>query len=842
MLFAANRGLSYEDKLTVLHKHAAQLRSANSIDEITKYTLDAMEFALGFDFAEILAVETERLKVVGIRGATTVYEMSLNGPGIIVRAAKSKKSLRVSDTRKDPDYVDPQGYGWKSSLTMLSEVVVPVIVDNEVRALLNIENAQLDAFSSEDQTLLEILASHVGSEMKRLKYENRLLALHWHAQQLASVTSIDQIVEHTLDAMTNGLGFDYANVNFVDRGRLIAKGNRGAKNFENPGLAVDGPGVIVKAMNQKTSIRVADTRREPSFVDPMGLGWKGPRSTLSELAVPVLVDDVVVAVLNVENIAPDSYATEDQTLLETLALHVASSLRRLNEITKREHAESEIRRLSQFLESIIDNADVWLNVLDQNSRVRTWNKAAEEISGYSRDEVVGGDKIWEWLYPDEQYRKRTTQTIERIIQNELHEENFETTIKRKDGQIRIISWNSRSLFDVNHSPIGSVAIGLDVTEQVRLREELDRYSKHLEELVTERTMSLQESQERLNTIIQASPEGIVITDQSGIIIDCNPAALRHYTSRDQLVGKSAMELIAGKDRELVSILFAKIAEAGSIRDLGYTVCGEKGQEFPASISASVIKDAGGIPVAYIAIIKDLTEQNEMQERLRKAERMAVIGETAAMVGHDLRNPMQGISGAVYMLKTQECNLSENGKEMLHVIEDAVGRSDKIVNDLLDYSRELHLDVYPSNVKSLIDQSLASMKIPKNVNVINLTEEQATVEVDIEKMKRVCINLMKNAVDAMPNGGTLTITNREFNGNLSVSFADTGEGIRKEVLAKIWTPLFTTKAKGMGYGLAIVKRFVEAHGGSVSVDTNPGEGSTFTIRLPLKPRAREVPLA
>jgi len=534
------------------------------------------------------------------------------------------------------------------------------------------------------------------------------------------------------------------------------------------------------------------------------------------------------------------YATEDQTLLETLALHVASSLRRLNDLTKREHAENEIRRLSQFLESIIDNADVWLNVIDQNSRVRTWNKAAEEISGYSREEVVGDDAIWKCLYPDEQYRKRITETMERIIQNELHEENFETTIKRKDGQTRTISWNSRALFDVNHSPIGSVAIGLDVTEQVRLRGELDRYSKHLEELVNERTMSLQESQERLNAIIQASPEGIVVTDQNGMIIDCNPAALRHYSSRDQLVGKSAIELIAGKDRNLASNLFARIAEAGSIRDLGYAVCGEKGQEFPASISASVIKDAEGNPVTYIAIIKDLTEQNEMQERLRKVERMAVIGETAAMVGHDIRNPIQGISGAVYILKTQECKLSENGKEMLHVIEDAVERSDKIVNDLLDYSRELHLDMYPSNVKLLIDQSLAVMKIPKNINVINLTKEQPTVEVDIDKMKRVCLNLMKNAVDAMPNGGTLTITNRESDGNLSVSFADTGEGIREEILAKIWSPLFTTKAKGMGYGLSIVKRFVEVHGGSVSVDTNPGEGSTFTISLPLKPRTRSAP--
>ena len=108
------------------------------------------------------------------------------------------------------------------------------------------------------------------------------------------------------------------------------------------------------------------------------------------------------------------------------------------------------------------------------------------------------------------------------------------------------------------------------------------------------------------------------------------------------------------------------------------------------------------------------------------------------------------------------------------------------------------------------------------------------------MQRVCVNLIKNAVDAMPNGGALTITSTDSDGNLLVSFKDTGEGISEEILGKIWSPLFTTKAKGMGYGLAIVKRFIEAHGGAVNVETNLGKGSTFTISIPLHRKA-EAPM-
>jgi signal transduction histidine kinase len=231
---------------------------------------------------------------------------------------------------------------------------------------------------------------------------------------------------------------------------------------------------------------------------------------------------------------------------------------------------------------------------------------------------------------------------------------------------------------------------------------------------------------------------------------------------------------------------------------------------------------------------------ETREHLLRAERFAAIGETAAMVGHDLRNPLQGIAGAVYNLKTEEdSRLSKEGKEMLQIIQEDIGRSDKIINDLLEYSRELRLELSETNVKSITQDALAKVKIPKRVRVVDSTKNQPLIALDLEKMRRVFLNLTLNAVDAMPKGGTLTIASTRSGDNIHVTFKDTGEGMTTETLAKLWSPLFTTKAKGMGFGTSIAKRLVEAHGGSISVESKLGKGSTFTVTLPIKPSPQEV---
>ena len=508
-------------------------------------------------------------------------------------------------------------------------------------------------------------------------------------------------------------------------------------------------------------------------------------------------------------------------------------------VTDRKRAESEIRKLSQFLGGIIDNANVWINVLDENANVLIWNKAAEDISGYSREEVVGNDRIWKWLYPDDEYRREVIETADRIIEKGLSEENVTTRIRRKDGQTRIISWNSKGLHDENNHTTGSVALARDVTEQVRMQAELERYSKHLEELVEERTRSLRENEERLYAIIQGSPEGIIVIDPNRNITECNQAALQLHrsSSKDQLIGRNLFGLVTKKDHEVLARVFAEIVALETIRDLRITLVRSDSQEYPAEVSVSLVRDLAGSPVVYVAIVKDLTEENEVQERLRKAERLAVIGETAAMVGHDLRNPLQGISGAVYVLKQKFGSTGDAVTiEMLGLISSCVDDADKIVKELLDYSREIRLELTETNAKALINAAIQRVKMPSNVKIRNLAADTPGILVDVAKTQRVFVNLIGNAVDAMPTGGELSMTSTEAGGILEVKFADTGEGIPSDVMRNLWKPLKTTKSKGMGLGLAICKRIVETHGGSIEVESTPEKGTTFTIRLPIKPTA------
>lgn len=233
---------------------------------------------------------------------------------------------------------------------------------------------------------------------------------------------------------------------------------------------------------------------------------------------------------------------------------------------------------------------------------------------------------------------------------------------------------------------------------------------------------------------------------------------------------------------------------------------------------------------YSRYLERLVEQRTRQ--LRDAERMAAIGELASMVGHDIRNPLTAISGATYFLKNKSgLGADERSREMLDLIDENIEESNKIVSDLLEYSRDIQLDKSATNMLKLLEDTLSSIDIPENVVVVNNVGEEY-VEVDGQYVKRVFLNIIRNAFDAMPDGGTLTITSRKSIRGFELSFTDTGVGIPEEIIDEIWKPLFTTKPKGMGFGLAICKRIVERHGGEMEVESRVGEGTTFTGVFPL----------
>jgi signal transduction histidine kinase len=237
-------------------------------------------------------------------------------------------------------------------------------------------------------------------------------------------------------------------------------------------------------------------------------------------------------------------------------------------------------------------------------------------------------------------------------------------------------------------------------------------------------------------------------------------------------------------------------------------------------------------------VEDRTrELVEAQKRLLESERFSAIGELAAMIGHDLRNPLTAILNAAYYLRLKAgSDLDPKVGEMLDIIDKDVEYSNKIVSDLLEYSRAIRLDLSKSTPKSILKEALALVNTPANVQILDFTEDKPNMKVDIDKMKRVCVNVIKNAFDAMPEGGKLTIKSKKAGGNVEIVFADTGAGIPKETLARLFMPLFTTKARGMGFGLTICKRIIEAHGGKISAESTLGKGTTFTVSLPvnLKP--------
>jgi len=264
----------------------------------------------------------------------------------------------------------------------------------------------------------------------------------------------------------------------------------------------------------------------------------------------------------------------------------------------------------------------------------------------------------------------------------------------------------------------------------------------------------------------------------------------------------------------------------------------------------------------IIILRDVTERKryldgleaEVEERtrlLRNAERMAAIGETAAMVGHDLRNPLQVIVGSLSIIRRRLGSLSEETElpqvEQIGDLVDKVSRQtgymNKIVSDLQDYAKPIVPAFGDVDLEELIDDMMPAIKVPDNVALSTAFDEGLpTVWADGGLLRRVFTNLVTNAIQAMPQGGDLKIEGHALGGEVSVSIEDTGVGISEEAQANLFKPLITTKPKGMGLGLPVCKRMIEVHKGRIEVESEVGVGTTFTVKLPIGAgeRAADVP--
>lgn len=228
-----------------------------------------------------------------------------------------------------------------------------------------------------------------------------------------------------------------------------------------------------------------------------------------------------------------------------------------------------------------------------------------------------------------------------------------------------------------------------------------------------------------------------------------------------------------------------------------------------------------------------TDLAAMQEKLIRAERLAAVGELASGVGHELRNPLNVIRNCAYLLNIcLEDNSSEDIRNALDVLDKQVDVADKIVTDLMDFTRLKPPLPQRVDLHALIEESLGYINIPKAVTVkARVNGYSPHIRVDAEQIGRVFTNVITNAIQAMSGAGELEIGTGSDASGVRVTFTDSGCGIPAENIDRVFEPLFTTKSKGIGLGLAISKRLVEQNGGAIEVTSEPGRGTTFTVKLP-----------
>ncbi|MFI5450248.1 MAG: PAS domain S-box protein [Candidatus Bathyarchaeia archaeon] len=915
----------YENRLQALHTHALQLNSAKRVDTIVKCTLDAMEFTLGFGHAYFLSVEKHSLQIKGSRGRPLAFSaLPLDGRGVTVKAANTNTTFRISDTRKDPAFVDPKGRDWTGPPSVLSELAVPVVIDAEAVAVLCVDSTRPDNFSDGDQRLLETLAIHVGSELKRLRHEEelettaRLLSespsLVFRLSGNGTILYANQASNALLQIWGSKVGGAYpkfwqdlvkellmhqtsrtVDVDIQDRtysfqmvpvpaagyvnayGRNITERKHMEKALQESeekyraivenspnltGIFQDG---ALKYINTATILKLGWTYEElvsPSF-DPIE-NVVAPKSRS-------LLKENVGKRLRGEDVSPYEISLIKKDGAEVPVLVRGAKIIYnqkpaiefvFDDITDRKRADEKLRESEERYHSLFDLMLDGVYLSTHEGRFVDVNPAFVRMFGYSsKQEVLSIMDIKKELYfaPEE----RGSHILD------THQEEVEVyRMRRKDGSEIWVEDHGRYVHDARGNISYHEGILRDVTERKHLEEELRRQSLHLEELVAERTRELGESEEKYRELFEACPVSLWEEDfsvvkhffdelrQRGVsnfgdyfanhpedigkcasqvrVLNVNKATLDLYGAKsvneiigglgDVLTGKANRISFSG---ELVA--FAEGKKYYSAEMENRTMRGETKQ---INVICAVVPGYEKSLAKVLVCTVDLTPQKKLERRLVRSQRLAAIGETAGMVGHDLRNPLQGIAGAAYNIRRHFRNtIDPTTEDMLEVIDNGVQYANGIVNDLLEFSREMQLQLFPATPKSIATQTLTDVKVPNNITVEDTTAGAPEILVDQAKLKRVLTNLIQNAIDAMPDGGKLSIDSTNAQKEVLISIRDTGVGIPRDEMEKIWTPLYTTKAKGIGLGMAICKRIVEAHGGSISVDSTVGKGTTFTLKLP-----------
>jgi PAS domain S-box-containing protein len=503
-----------------------------------------------------------------------------------------------------------------------------------------------------------------------------------------------------------------------------------------------------------------------------------------------------------------------------------SKLSIYRDISERKRREEKLRASEENFKNLFEHVACGVFISSKEGKFLSANRALLDMLGYeSNDEFLKID-ITKDLYVRPEDREKFIEMIERdgrVI-------DYDVEFKRKDGRTVPVLLTGHARYDKNGNVIGYEGLNVDISQRKLMERQL------------------KEAYDFINKIIQSSPNAIMATDMTGSILIWNRAAEETLGYKAaEVIGKMSIDKIypEGTARKVMQMMRSPDhGGVGKLKAYPMVYVRQDGTVVEGNLSAAIIYDANGKEIASVGSFVDLKERLEMeralrrtQEQLLQSEKLAAMGRLTSQIAHELNNPLYGIMNTLELLKTEVSPQSKRRKVLEMALSETV-RLSELLRKMLSFSRPDQEEKQAVDLNTVVDEILLLHEKQLQENDIKIKTsfagELPPIMASKNQLRQVFLNLVANARDAMPDGGTLSVKTHSDKTNVKIEIGDTGVGIKEEHLKRIFDSFFTTKdsIKGVGLGLSVCYGFIKDLGGDIQVRSAVGTGTTFTITLPI----------
>ncbi len=503
-----------------------------------------------------------------------------------------------------------------------------------------------------------------------------------------------------------------------------------------------------------------------------------------------------------------------------------SKLSIYHDLTASKKREEMLRASEKDYTNLFEHVACGVFISSKKGKFLNANHALLDMLGYdNKDEFLNIDIANDLYVRPEERRK-----FQKMIERDGRVIDYEVEFKRKDGSTVPVLLTGHVRYDQHGNVIGYEGLNLDITRRKLMERQL------------------REAHDFINKIIQSSPNAITATDMKGNILIWNRAAEENigYKAAD-VIGKMNIQKIYPDEMARKVMQMMRKPEHGGVGRLNaypMVYVRQDGTVIEGNLSAAIIYDSSGKEIATVGSFVDLRKRLEMeralrrtQEQLLQSEKLAAMGRLTSQIAHELNNPLYGIMNTLELLKTEIPPQGKRRKVLEMALSETVRLSD-LLRKMLSFSKPDQEEKQAVDLNIVLDEILLLHEKQLQENDIKIKTSFANtlphISASKDQLRQIFLNLVANARDAMPDGGTLSVTTSADPENVKIEITDTGMGIKEEHLKKIFDSFFTTKdsVKGVGLGLSVCYGFIKDHGGDIQVKSKVDSGTTFTITIPI----------